>query len=311
MMVTILPLPAPVQAPLSAPSGRTGTFQAAKYFTIIFFVASVGVVIIIALSMFCRCCSRWRSSVQPLGPNIPLGSRRDNSPTAVQPVEPMAEIVRKRGVIVEHPAGDMGMALRDVSVSSMKHPALAKESASYTTLEMPTDIVIIPVGPLSCPAPDDASSSAQSPCQPSAFSVQREPSYLTQSGHGSAQNGSTFQVDDPGLLDTAAIAGILDTAAELPVQVAVTETGTTPAQQQETQHAALTGDPPGRSRWQSAEAGLGAEQAASLASHGQAFVSTPGALPAHHVSGMEGRAQENQHDMLDTSTSIQGLLSTQ
>ena len=37
--------------------------------------ASVSIVIIIALCMFCRCCGQMRSVVQPLGPNLPAGGR--------------------------------------------------------------------------------------------------------------------------------------------------------------------------------------------------------------------------------------------
>ena len=89
---------------------------------------------------------------------------------------------------------DMEMALRDLSVSSMKHPALAKESASYTTLEMPTDIVIIPVGHLSCAGPANAGSSAHPVSDPLATDVYRLSSRCAQNGHDPAQHGGTPQV---------------------------------------------------------------------------------------------------------------------
>ena len=88
----------------------------------------------------------------------------------------------------------MEMALRDLSVSSMKHPPLAKQSASYTTLEMPTDIVIIPVGRLSCGGPADASSSAHPVGVPLATDVDGPSSGFAQNGHDPAQNGRSPQV---------------------------------------------------------------------------------------------------------------------
>ena len=38
--------------------------------------ASVGIVVMIACCMFCRCCGRMRAAVQPLGPNLPLNRRQ-------------------------------------------------------------------------------------------------------------------------------------------------------------------------------------------------------------------------------------------
>lgn len=89
---------------------------------------------------------------------------------------------------------DMEMALRDLSVSSMKHPALAKESASYTTLEMPSDIVIIPVRHISCASPPDSCIPAHNAGSPAASGLCRQADDVPPSASADLQNGSTSQV---------------------------------------------------------------------------------------------------------------------
>ncbi len=78
---------------------------------------------------------------------VPLGSVRGVSPYVRRPKAKSEAVIRCR---------DVELALRDLSTSSMKHPPLIKESASYTTLDMPSDIVIVPTGVLrTAPQPGD------------------------------------------------------------------------------------------------------------------------------------------------------------